>query len=55
VGGARGFGYRLDHIVVSPQIEIEACDYLHEWRELGGSDHSAMWARLRLPGAANSR
>jgi exonuclease III len=46
---ARGYGYRLDHIIVSPQLEVAASDYLHEWRDLGGSDHAAMWARLRLP------
>ena len=40
----RKFGWRLDHIVVSPGLEPVACEYLHEWREQGLSDHSAMWA-----------
>ena len=43
-----GPGWRLDHIIASPELEPVACDYLHEWREAGLSDHSAMWARLRL-------
>jgi endonuclease/exonuclease/phosphatase family metal-dependent hydrolase len=43
-----GPGYRLDHIVVSPAVEVEACDYVHEWREERMSDHSAIWARLSV-------
>jgi endonuclease/exonuclease/phosphatase family metal-dependent hydrolase len=42
-----GYGWRLDHILVSPQLEPVACDYLHEWRERGLSDHSAIWADVR--------
>jgi len=42
----RKFGWRLDHIVVSPEIEPLACQYVHEWRERGLSDHSALWADL---------
>ena len=41
-----GYGWRLDHIMLSPELRPVACDYLHEWRESGLSDHSAMWARL---------
>ena len=41
-----GYGWRLDHILVSPGLEPVDCDYVHEWREQGLSDHSAMWARL---------
>jgi exonuclease III len=44
----RKFGWRLDHIVVSPGIEPVACEYVHEWREQGLSDHSGMWAELLL-------
>ena len=44
----RKFGWRLDHILASPRFEPVACEYVHEWRELGLSDHSAMWAELRL-------
>jgi exonuclease III len=47
------FGWRLDHILASPPFAPTACEYLHEWREGGLSDHSAMWADLRVnaPGA----
>jgi exonuclease III len=44
-----GFGYRLDHIMVSPELEPVEADYVHEWREERLSDHSAMWARLERP------
>ncbi len=44
----RKFGWRLDHILLSPELEAVACEYLHEWREQGHSDHSAMWADVRL-------
>jgi endonuclease/exonuclease/phosphatase family metal-dependent hydrolase len=43
-----GPGYRLDHVIASPAVEVEACDYLHEWREERLSDHSAIWADLRV-------
>jgi endonuclease/exonuclease/phosphatase family metal-dependent hydrolase len=42
----RGPGYRLDHIIVSAGLQPVACDYVHEWRERGLSDHSAIWAEL---------
>lgn len=41
-----GFGYRLDHVVVSPGLEPVEADYVHEWRTERLSDHSALWARL---------
>jgi endonuclease/exonuclease/phosphatase family metal-dependent hydrolase len=41
-----GFGYRLDHIVVSPGLEPVEADYVHDWRTERLSDHSALWARL---------
>ena len=44
----RKFGWRLDHILCSPPLEPVACEYVHEWREAGLSDHSAMWAELRV-------
>jgi exonuclease III len=48
----RGGGYRLDHLVVSSEIEVEECHYLHDWRrELKLSDHSPLAARLRLSGS----
>ena len=45
----RKFGWRLDHILSSPPLVPVACEYIHEWRESGLSDHSAMWADLRAP------
>ena len=44
-----GYGWRLDHIVASPELEPVASDYVHEWRTERLSDHSAMWARLERP------
>ena len=43
---SRPFGYRLDHIICSHAFEPLACEYLHDWREQGLSDHSAIWAEL---------
>jgi endonuclease/exonuclease/phosphatase family metal-dependent hydrolase len=39
-------GYRLDHILVRG-LEIDACEYRHDWREAKLSDHAAIWAALR--------
>jgi exonuclease III len=45
----RGGGYRLDHLIVSPEIAVRDCGYLHEWRtELKLSDHSPLRAELTL-------
>jgi exonuclease III len=41
----RKMGWRLDHILVRG-LRVEACDYRHDLRERGLSDHSAMWADL---------
>ncbi len=41
-----GYGWRLDHILVSPGLAPVEADYVHEWRTEGRSDHSAMWARV---------
>ncbi len=35
-------GFRLDHIMASAEIRILNCQYLHQWREVRLSDHSAM-------------
>jgi len=37
-------GYRFDHVFVTQELaeNMEACGYLHETRELGLTDHSAM-------------
>jgi exonuclease III len=44
-----GGGYRLDHLIVSGDLAVEACHYEHSWREDGLSDHSALVAELGLP------
>ncbi len=41
-----GGGYRLDHLIVSAQVRVEAIGYLHDWRRAGLSDHSPLFARL---------
>jgi endonuclease/exonuclease/phosphatase family metal-dependent hydrolase len=41
-----GGGYRLDHLIVSAEVSVTECRYLHEWRERGASDHSALTAEL---------
>ncbi len=37
-----GGGYRLDHLIVSAEIAVDQCGYLHEWRRDGLSDHSPL-------------
>jgi exonuclease III len=45
----RGGGYRLDHLIVSEQIGVEECEYLHDWRtRLKLSDHSPLRAELSV-------
>jgi exonuclease III len=42
-----GGGYRLDHLVVSAEVQVERVEYRHEWRrDLRLSDHSALVAEL---------
>jgi endonuclease/exonuclease/phosphatase family metal-dependent hydrolase len=41
-----GEAYRLDHVLVAPGLRPVVCDYVHEWRERGLSDHSAIWAEV---------
>ena len=36
-------GYRLDHVLVRGW-EVVACEYRHDWRDAGLSDHAGMWA-----------
>jgi exodeoxyribonuclease III len=45
-----GFGYRLDHILVSPPLRATACEYLHHVRDDGLSDHAAMVAEIESGG-----
>jgi exonuclease III len=40
----RKAGLRLDHVLASRSLGAIHCDYHHEWREAGLSDHSAMEA-----------
>jgi exonuclease III len=42
-----GGGYRLDHLIVSAEVEVPRVEYLHEWRqEHRLSDHSPLFAEL---------
>ncbi|HLJ02362.1 MAG TPA: endonuclease/exonuclease/phosphatase family protein [Solirubrobacteraceae bacterium] len=41
-----GGGYRLDHLVVSSEVQASAVEYLHAWREERLSDHSPLLAVL---------
>lgn len=43
-----GGGYRLDHLIVSTDLTVEACRYEHSWRVQGLSDHSALLARVSI-------
>jgi len=44
-----GGGYRLDHLIVSAEVEVSECAYRHDWRrEDKLSDHSALVARLAV-------
>lgn len=38
-------GYRLDHIVVRG-LDVQACEYRHDWRDARLSDHAGMWAEV---------
>jgi exonuclease III len=40
-------GWRLDHVFASPEIELHASGYHHDWRIAGLSDHSALEADFR--------
>ncbi len=48
-----GDGYRYDHAFVSLALaeRVLECSYVHETRELGLTDHSAMTLTLKLDGA----
>jgi exonuclease III len=44
-----GGGYRLDHLIASPEVTVTACSYRHDWRrEDKLSDHSALVAELSI-------
>jgi exonuclease III len=40
----RKAAHRLDHVLASESLNPIGCDYVHEWREAGLSDHSAIEA-----------
>ena len=42
----RGSDRWFDHIFVSRQFGVDSCEYLHEWRSDGYSDHSPLLAEL---------
>ena len=42
-----GGGYRLDHLIVSTEVDVHDFTYLHDWRTQGLSDHSPLRARLQ--------
>jgi endonuclease/exonuclease/phosphatase family metal-dependent hydrolase len=48
-------GYRLDHLLASGDVEVLACDYVHELRLERMSDHSALVANLELPARHDRR
>jgi exodeoxyribonuclease-3 len=39
-------GYRLDHLIVSEDVEVSEVRYVHAWRQAGLSDHSPLLAEL---------
>jgi exodeoxyribonuclease III len=41
-------GYRLDHLIASREFEPLSCEYLHDLRDAGLSDHAPLIADLRL-------
>ena len=45
-----GGGYRLDHVLVTPDVEVRTATYLHELRTSGLSDHSGLIVDASLPG-----
>ncbi|MEY9840522.1 endonuclease/exonuclease/phosphatase family protein [Streptacidiphilus sp. EB103A] len=49
--GHGGNGYRFDHAYVSANVthRVLTCEYLHEPREAGLSDHAALTLTLSLP------
>lgn len=50
IAGHNG-GWRLDHTFVSPPLVPRACQYHHEWREQGLSDHAALETDLEQRGS----
>lgn len=49
--GRTGSGYRYDYAFVSPSLmgDVESCEYVHEPRERGITDHAAVMLTIRTP------
>jgi endonuclease/exonuclease/phosphatase family metal-dependent hydrolase len=45
----------IDHMFVSDEFQVEKCDYFHQLRGRGFSDHSALCARLTFDGQSSQR
>ncbi len=43
-----GGGWRLDHCLVRGALDVRLCEYVHEWRLSGLSDHAALVAEVRF-------
>ncbi len=54
--GRTGSGYRYDYAFVSPELmdAVVGCEYLHEPRERGITDHAAVLLTMRRPGVGSS-
>lgn len=54
--GRTGSGYRYDYAFVSPSLigAVEGCEYVHEPRERGITDHAAVMLTMRSPAAQSS-
>lgn len=54
--GRTGSGYRYDYAFVSASLmdAVEGCEYLHEPRERGITDHAAVMLTMRAPSAQSS-
>jgi exonuclease III len=50
-----GGGWRLDHVLASPDLEPVEAVYHHDWRTSGLSDHSALEVTLRPRASAARR
>ena len=51
----RGQKRWFDHMFVSDEFHVEKCDYLHQLRGEGCSDHSALCASLTFDGQSSQR
>lgn len=54
--GRTGSGYRYDYAFVSPELmnAVVGCEYLHEPRGLGITDHAAVLLTMRFPASVPS-